>query len=99
MNKPDYFTPDMHRLIEQYAELLALIFMPEDFYDWECITLAVMPPPEAQTPLLATFRTRLIQVINQAQQAHESLTLAQAERLVWKQIEEALILQKMQKVS
>lgn len=88
--QPDYFTAEMHQLVEQYAELLALIFEPEEFYDWERIALAVMPSPEQQAPLLATYRMRLMQVMGQAQKNHEPLTYVQAERLVWKQIEQAL---------
>jgi transcriptional regulator with XRE-family HTH domain len=91
--QPDYFTPDMHQLVEQYAELLALIFDPENFYDWDRIALTIMPTPEQQAPLLATYRTRLMQMMGQAQRNHESLSFIQAERRVWKQIEQEMVRQ------
>ena len=89
-NQPDYFTQDMHQLVEQYAELLALIFAPDDFYERESIALTIMPSPEKQAPLLATYRSRLMQVMGQAQRNREQLSFEQAERIVWKQIEQEL---------
>lgn len=88
--QPDYFTQEMNHLIEQYAELLALIFEPEDFYERDRIVLTVMPPPERQTPLLATYRTRMMQVMSRAQRNHEQLSFTEAERIVWKQLEQEL---------
>ncbi len=88
--QPEYFTQDMYHLIEQYAELLALIFEPDDFYERDRIILTVMPSPERQAPLLATYRTRMMQVMSRAQRNQEPLSFTEAERIVWKQLEQEL---------
>lgn len=89
--QPDYFTPSINTLIEQYAELLALLFESEDFYEASRIALRVMPTSDRQRAYLLKFQERLIQTMTQAQREGQPITLIQAERIVWKQIEHDLI--------
>ncbi len=92
-SQPNYFTPERCALIEQYAELLFVVFDPEDFYESAQIELKVMPPPEIQSPHFATFREQLMQTMRQAQRDQQPLTLVQAEQVVWHQIEQNLLQQ------
>jgi hypothetical protein len=73
-------------LIEQYAELLALAFPFQEFYEPSRIALATFPSLEQQQPFFATFQQRLTRV----RQASPT-SLAQAELQVWQQIEAELI--------
>jgi hypothetical protein len=73
-------------LLEQYAELLALAFPFQEFYEPSRIALATLPPIEQQQPFFATFQQRLSRV----RQA-SPISLPQAELQVWQQIEAELI--------
>ena len=92
-SRSDYFTPERCTLIEQYAELLCLVFDPEDFYELAQIELKVMPSPEIQYPYFSEFRERLMQMMMQAQRNRQPMTLVQAEQVVWHQIEQDLLQQ------
>jgi len=98
-SQPDYFTPERCALIEQYAELLFIVFDPEDFYELAQIELRVMPSPEIQSPHFATFRERLMQTMRQAQKDQQPMTLVQAEQVVWHQIEQKLLQQLSQHIN
>jgi transcriptional regulator with XRE-family HTH domain len=87
----DYFTPTRCQLVESYAELLAVVFADEDFYELERIDLWVMPPYEEQQRYLSTFRKRVYDVIMQANREGHMMTVAQAEQAVWQQIEQQLL--------
>jgi len=92
-SQPEYFTRERRVLIEQYAELLFLVFDPEDFYEPAQIELKVMPSPEIQKPYFAAFRERWMQMMTQAQRNRQPMTLVQAEQVVWHQIEQDLLQQ------
>jgi len=86
----DYFLPSRLNLIQQYANLLALTFAPQDFYAPQDLALAVMPPPPLQVPYLMDFRRRVTRVLREAQETGQSITNAQAEQIVWRYIEDEL---------
>lgn len=90
--QPNYFTPQRIQLVQYYAELLAFILEPEEFYDLSMINLRTIPHYTEQKKKLATFRTRVAQVMAQALREKKPLNLPQAEHLVWRQIEQELLL-------
>jgi hypothetical protein len=89
--QPDYFLPSRQTLVQDYADLIALAFSPEDFYEPEWIELGVMPPQRVQQPYLTGFRQRLVDTMLQAARNHQPITLTQAEQLAWQNIEEKLL--------
>jgi hypothetical protein len=89
--QPDYFLPSRQTLVQDYADLIALAFSPEDFYEPECIELGVMPPQRVQQPYLTGFRQRLVDTMLQAARKQQPITITQAEQLVWQDIEEKLL--------
>ncbi len=89
--QPDYFLPARCALIESYAELVALTFDPEDFYDPKSIQLASFPPSEVQLPYFFTFSQQVAQTMIQAQRSGKSLNILEAQQAVWQQIEEKLL--------
>ena len=89
--QPEYFLPSRQTLVQSYADLIALAFSPEDFYEPECIELGVMPPQAVQRPYLSGFRQRLVDTMLQASRNQRPITFTQAEQLVWQDIEEKLL--------
>jgi len=89
--QPDYFLPSRQTLVQDYADLIALAFSPEDFYEPEWIELGVMPPQRVQQPYLTGFRQRLVDTMLQATRNQQPITITQAERLAWQDIEEKLL--------
>jgi transcriptional regulator with XRE-family HTH domain len=82
----DYFLSTRCKLIESYAELIALAFAPEDFYEPQQISLGILPAYEVQRPYLSEFRKRVLAVMQQ-----HSMRIFEAEQLVWQQIEAELL--------
>jgi hypothetical protein len=89
--EPDYFLPFRRKLIQDYAELLSLVFDPVEYYNVERIQLAAMPYFHIQERYLAGFRRQVSQVLTQQMIEGQSISLAEAERRVWRQLEEQLI--------
>jgi len=90
--QPNYFlSPARLSLVHGYGHLLALAFEPEEFYPPEHIGLSVMPSLEVQRASFATFRQRLQAILKESYRTAYPLTLVQAERIVWQQLEEELI--------
>ena len=87
----DYFTAQRMQLIQSYAELLAFVLEPHEFYDISQITLRTMPYSTEQKKKLATFRKRVANLIGQSLRDKISMNLAQAEQIVWQQIEKELL--------
>jgi transcriptional regulator with XRE-family HTH domain len=83
--QPDYFHSARHTLVESYAELLALAFDLEDFYDTQLIALWPVPPREVQLQYFSDFQLRVARVMHQ-----HNLTIVKAELQVWQQIEQEL---------
>jgi len=89
--QPDYFLPTRCQLIESYAELLALIFTPENLYEHHQIELAILPRYEEQQPYLSRFPQRLIDLMKRGEGTQRPRTISEAEQLVWQQIETELL--------
>ncbi|GAC1377901.1 MAG: hypothetical protein NVS4B7_13020 [Ktedonobacteraceae bacterium] len=89
--QPNFFTPLRLALIQRYANLMALAFEPEEFYDPRRIELGVMPPNSIQRPYFAKFRQRVADVMNTFLNNHRPVNSIEAERLVWQQLEEELL--------
>jgi hypothetical protein len=90
---PDYFTDARLSLLEQYALLVTLAFDDAQFYAPQDIELRVMAPYTDQQAQFATFRRRVNQLLNEAAEAQQTLTLAQAELIVRQQFADELMLQ------
>lgn len=90
---PDYFQEEQALVLalENYAQLSALLFEEEDFYDPQAIQLHFMPPYEAQLPYFQQVNHRLLQQFRLAQVRGEPCTLERARHQVWREIEEELI--------
>ncbi len=89
--EPNYFLPFRRKLLQDYAELLALIFDPSEYYDIERIQLAAMPHYLIQEGYLSSFRQQVARVLTLQMMEGQSISLAEAERRVWRQLEEQLI--------
>ncbi len=87
----NYFTHLRLALVQQYANLLALAFEPEEFYVPERIELGVMPSTAIQRPYFAKFRHRVGEVMKAFVNNYQPISSVEAERLVWQQLEEELL--------
>ncbi len=85
--QPNYFQPAHLVLVEQYAELLELVFEASDYYHPGRINLWPLPEAPIQHAALTGFRQRVVHIMIQAAQQQQSLTLTEAERIVWQQLE------------
>ncbi|HLX57518.1 MAG TPA: GAF domain-containing protein [Ktedonobacteraceae bacterium] len=88
----DYFSPDRQELVSSYADLIALAFEPEQFFDPRHIHLRALPAQQVQQPYIAGFRSRVIETMRQAEERHQPLTVIHAEQLVWQTIVDELLL-------
>ena len=90
--QPQHFAPARCTLVSQYAELLALVFAAEDFYDPQDIELGLLPPAEVQRPHFSGFQQRILQLMSGGAAGEQRpITYQQAEQLAWQQIEEELL--------
>lgn len=78
-------------LAQSYADLLALVFEPEDFYEPEDIALCVLPYHDEQKEYFAPFRYMVSKAIKEAAQNNKPINNVEAEMRVWQQLEEQLI--------
>jgi hypothetical protein len=88
--QPDYFTPARQKLLQQYAELLVMVFEPHEFYDVRNINLHVLPYYRVQEKYMANFRQRVSDVMREELRKGRSLGLREAELLVWQRVEQEL---------
>ncbi len=89
--QPGYFLPFRQALVEHYSHLLAMAFEPEEFYDMQNIQLLFMPAREIQYDKMSKFRHRLSEMILDASREGRFLSVEQAERLLWQQLEDELL--------
>jgi GAF domain-containing protein len=90
--QPNYFLlQDRLSLIQQYADLIALAFEPEEFYEPQDIQLRVMPSHSLQKLYFADFRQRVANAMRDSIGTDRPLNNIEAEQLVWQQLEEELI--------
>jgi hypothetical protein len=88
----NYFIPQSRlALIENYANLLAVAFEPEEFYEPCQIELSVMPNQEVQKKYFANFRQRVANLMIEGSINKQPINNLEAERLVWQQLEEELL--------
>lgn len=90
--QPGYFLPFRQRLVERYAQLLALAFEPDDFFEQNALQLLPMPARDAQRIITRDFQQRLSQLILKASREQKAVDIEQAELLIWQQYEEKLLL-------
>jgi hypothetical protein len=88
--QPDYFTPGRQKLLQQYAELLVMVFEPQEFYEFQRINLHVMPYYLLQEKYIASFRQRVSSLMREELRRGRSLSLKEAEVLVWQMVEQEL---------
>jgi hypothetical protein len=81
-----FFTPERIDLVEQYANLIALAYLDEQFYRPKEIRLEVMPSSSVQQRYTASFRRR---VLERRKTSHQGET--EAELCVVQEIERALL--------
>ena len=62
-------------LAQNYADLLALVFEPEDFYEPDDIALCVMPYHDEQKEYFASFRYMVSKAIKEAAQNNKQLII------------------------
>ncbi|GCE13545.1 helix-turn-helix domain-containing protein [Tengunoibacter tsumagoiensis] len=90
--QPDYFAPEARlALVRGYANLLALAFNPEDFYDPDVFALHIMPPSHIQQAHFTGFRQRVLKLMQDSVRQERRLASNEAEQLVWQDIEEVLL--------
>jgi transcriptional regulator with XRE-family HTH domain len=86
-----FLTQSRLTLIENYSNLLALAFEPEEFFEPQDIELRVMPNQEEQKKHFADFRQRVANTMIEGSRNKRPVNNLQAERLVWQQLEEELL--------
>lgn len=86
-----FLSPSRLALIEQYANLLALAFEPEEFYEPHEIELRVMPNQEIQKKHFADFRQRVANTMIEASRNKQPISSIVAEHIIWQQLEEELL--------
>jgi len=86
-----FFTEPRLALLSRYADLLALVFEPDEFYDLQQIELRKVLPSEQQRAVLATFRRRVSALLTESLQDGRPMSVTQAELLVWQQLEDELL--------
>ncbi len=87
----DFLPPSRTTLVQQFADLMALAFEPEDFYTTEQISLGVMPPAEIQKPHFTKFRSMMLETLLDASRRGIALDNMQADLSVWKRMGELLL--------
>ncbi len=88
--EPNYFSSTRQKLIQQYADLLVLVFELPEFYDLSQINLRVMPNYQRQAQYLSNFRQRVAECMTTELRKGHPLDLKQAEILIWQELEQEL---------
>jgi transcriptional regulator with XRE-family HTH domain len=87
----NHFSQQRLALLTTFSDLIALALASADFYSIDQIDLRLMPPPKKQRPVIATFRRRVTEKLQEATYCNEHLSTADAERQAWKEIERELL--------
>jgi transcriptional regulator with XRE-family HTH domain len=89
---PNYYRSDARRLlVADYARLLSLAFLPEQFYPYEMIELRQMPPIEVQRTFFGHFQNRVTELMVEKINAGQRIGREEAELTIWQEIEADLI--------
>lgn len=86
-----YFTQQRMNMLGTFSDIVSLAFDKDIFYAPHLIELRLMPEPEKQRPVLATFRQRVTQTMMRAAQNHHPINNFEAEQIVWRELEEILL--------
>ncbi|HLJ34787.1 MAG TPA: GAF domain-containing protein [Ktedonobacteraceae bacterium] len=86
-------------LIKNYTDLIAVAFEPEEFYNPEQIELWPLPDQEIQKKHFANFRQRVAAVMLEGARNKKSINTINAEKVVWRQLEDELIEVKLNEFS
>ncbi len=78
-------------LVQQYADLIALAFEPEDFYTPDQIALNVMPSHSEQKEYFAQFRQLVADTMLDAATRNAPVNNLEADMMVWQRLEEELL--------
>ncbi len=90
--QPNYFLPQARfSLVQAYADLTALAFEPEDFYEQDQIALSIMPEQEQQKSYFTQFRDIFTGVQRDAINNKTPLSSTQMEQRVWQVLEKQLL--------
>jgi transcriptional regulator with XRE-family HTH domain len=89
--QPNYFVPFRTRLIEQYSELLSLVFEQKYFYALDTVMLCDMPKDMQQREYLATLHKRAVRIMNEAMKRNEMMTMDVATDRAWQELEELFL--------
>ena len=85
--QPNFFL-SQHRLtfIHNYANMLALAFEPDEFYESNEVRLQVMPLHTIQREYSIDFRTRILDIV-----MGSKANALEAEMQIWGELEETLL--------
>lgn len=86
-----FFTKEHIAVLEEYANMIALMFEPEEFFEAQEITLETMPAYELQAPYFVGYNRRISQKFAEAHSQGAPITLREARQLVWQDLEEVLL--------
>jgi hypothetical protein len=89
--QPDYFPPSRTILVQNYADLLVLVFEPKDFYELANIRFGVFPRYDIQQSYLVNFQERVAQLMIDALRKQRPLSSTEAEQIMWQQVESELL--------
>lgn len=89
--QPEYFVPARRTILQNYATLMLLAFSPEQMYETHDLDLQPMPHYRTQEKYLFDFRKRVSKLMLEAAQKKHPMSIFEAERLVWQQLEEELL--------
>lgn len=89
--QPNYFTAEARlTLMKAFAELTALIFEPEEFYEASDIQLLPMPDQQIQAPYFTKYRQRVLDLLSQTRGTENEMSGSEAEDEIWRRLEEEL---------
>ena len=89
--QPEYFIPARRVLLQNYATLMLLAFSLEQLYSTHDLDLQPMPHYRTQEKHIFDFRKRVSKLMLEATQKKQPISIFEAERLVWQQLEEELL--------
>ena len=89
--QPGYFLSYREALIQNYTELMALVFEPEEFYEPSNIHLAIMPDFDVQEQYFHTIRQRITKAMEEGSTRQPPVTISEAEQLIWQQLEDEFV--------
>ena len=89
---PNYYRSEARRLlVADYARLLALAFLPHEFYAYDMIELRQMPSLGVQREFFGHFQHRVTALIVEKLNEGQRIGREEAELAIWQQIEAKLI--------